>query len=226
MRKAEVITTVSYSLKGKISNIRKDRVFVIQNGVDRSMFRPLDRAKCRKELDLPQNAKLVGYAGSIHRLEGVDRLVEMFELLKKEVKNCHLVIAGRYPKNEERYINLDREGIIYLESLTQENVVKLINACDVAIVPYTNNYQVTYGFPYKLVEYMACKAAIVATEVGDVRLIMKNRKDSLCSADSIEDMKNKVIAKLKNPKKYSYEKELKELTWEALARKFDKIIRK
>ncbi|MBI2653354.1 glycosyltransferase family 4 protein [Candidatus Woesearchaeota archaeon] len=224
MKRADALLAVSYTLKDKISKIRKSDVFVVQNGADTELFKPMSKLQCRKSLNLPLNAKLVVYAGSIQRYEGVDRLVDMFELLKKEF-DCLLVVAGRYVKGEEKYINLNKKGIIYLGSLSQNDVVKLINAADVCIVPYTNNNQVTYGFPYKLIEYMACKVPIVATAVGDVGFVLKNHKDSLCSADSIADMKDKVLSKLAGKvKKYSYDKELKELTWDALARRLNKMI--
>ena len=223
VRKADIITTVTHALKSKIGGIRKNGVFVIQNGVDMGLFKPADKLKSRKDLKLPRKAKIIVYAGSIHRYEGVDRLIKMFELLKKDLDDVYLAIAGRYVKGEEKYINLRQRNIIYMGSLSQDNVAKLINAGDVAVIPYTNNAQVTYGFPYKLAEYMSCKAPIVATSVGDVNLILKNRRDSLCSPDSIVDMKKKIIRKL-GSKKIDYSKELKELTWMALAKKLEKII--
>jgi len=225
MKRADAVLTITYTLKDKIKPIRKTNVFVIQNGADTKLFRPMDKKICRKILNLPQDKKLIVYAGSIQRYEGVDRLVAMFELLKKELKNCNLVVAGRYINGEEKYIDLKKQGIVYLGSLAQEKVVKLINAADVCIIPYTDNNQVTYGFPYKLIEYMACKAPIVATAVGDVRFVLKNHKGSLCSAGSIIDMKNKVVEKLNSKKQYDYGKELNQFTWDALAIRLNSIIR-
>ena len=223
VKNADIVTVVTHTLKLKISKIRKNNVFVIQNGVDTGLFKPAGKLKSRRDLKLPENAKIIVYAGSIHRYEGVDRLIKMFELLKNDLNNVYLAIAGRYVKGEEKYIDLKQENIIYMGSLSQDNVAKLINAGDTAIIPYTNNIQVTYGFPYKLVEYMACKSPIVATSVGDVKLILKDRRDSLCSPDSLIDMKDKILKKICS-KKINYAKELKDLTWTALAKKLNEVI--
>lgn len=224
IRKADFIITVSSKLKKKIRDIRSKNVFVIPNGVDRGVFKPMNKKKCRKEFGLSDNSKIIVYSGSILRNEGVDRLVQMFKLLRQDIDDCILVIAGRYIKGEKKYIDLNQNNIIYLGSLSQDKVAKLINAGDVAIVPYTNNKQVTYGFPYKLVEYMACEVPIVATRVGDVEVILSKHQSSLCSPDDIKDMKNHVISKFKS-KKCKYDKELKDYTWDAIARKLDKILR-
>ncbi len=224
MKKADVITTITHQLKKKIERVRSKNVFVIENGVDRAIFRPLDKKKCRKDLKLPQDKRLIVYTGSIQRYEGVHRLLSMFSLLKKEKKDCILVIAGRYAKGEEKYIDVKQENVIYLGSLSQKDVAKVINAGDVAIVPYTNNWQVTYGFPYKLVEYMACQVPIVATRVGDNPKVLKNKQFCLCSPDSLEDMKQKTIKNMELGR-INYEKDLKELTWKVLAKKIDLIIK-
>src|SRR3989338_3882144 len=116
IRDADIVTTVSHALKERISPIRKNGVAVIQNGADTSLFKPLPRAKCRKELKLPKGATLIGYAGSIQRGQGIDILINAVMGIRKENPKVELAIAGRFYDDEKRYIDLDQEGIIYLRS--------------------------------------------------------------------------------------------------------------
>ena len=45
---------------------------------------------------------------------------------------------------------------------------------------------------------MACNTPIVATDVGDVSVILKKYKESLCNPDDINDLSKKIIAIINN----------------------------
>ncbi len=104
LKNADLVTTVSFTLKDKIKSIRKNKIFVVQNGVDAKLFRPMDKLNCRRALDLPKDAKIIAYAGSIQRLQGIDLLVNVFNELKKDIKGIKLAIAGRFVKGEEKHM--------------------------------------------------------------------------------------------------------------------------
>jgi len=224
IRNADIITAVSYSLKNKIKNLRNKDVFVIQNGADTKLFKPMNQLSCRKSLNLPKNAKIVAYAGSIQRLQGIDLLIDVIQDLRKEIKDLILVIAGRFYRNEAKYIDLKKEGIIYIGSLTQDKVVKLINAADVVVVPNPANDFTNYCFPYKVVEYMACNTPIVATDVGDVGILLKNFKGSLCKENDKKDMMDKIKIQL-SKRKINYRAKLKN-SWHNIAKDLDRILQK
>lgn len=224
MKKADIVLSVSHELKNKLSMERKHDIFVVQNGVDVNLFRPMDKMKCRRELGLPEKAKIITYTGSIQQRQGVDLLVNAFNELKKEMSELRLAIAGRFVKGEERKISLNHEGIIYLNSLTQDKIAKLINAADAAVVPNKDDEFTRYCFPYKVVEYMACNTPIVATKIGDVALLLRDFKDSLCMPDDADDMRRKIKIQLKKGR-INYRKKLENNTWDRIALKLDKILK-
>lgn len=225
MKKADIVLTVSHELKNRLSRERKHDIFVVQNGVDSNLFRPMDKMKCRRGLGLPEKAKIIAYTGSIQQRQGIDLLVDAFNELKKEISGLKLVIAGRFVKGEERKISLNHEGIIYLNSLTQDRIAKLINAADAAVVPNKDDEFTRYCFPYKVVEYMACNTPIVATRLGDVALLLKDFKYSLCNADDADDMRRKIMVQIKK-EKIDYRKKIRNNTWERIANELDKILRR
>ncbi|MEK6984311.1 MAG: glycosyltransferase family 4 protein [Nanoarchaeota archaeon] len=224
LTKADLVTAVSHSLRNKVMPIREKKVFVVQNGFEAGIFKPKDRLKCRKELKLPINAKIIAYAGSIQRVQGIDLLVDMFNDLKNKIKNLKLAIAGRFVKGEEKYINLDYGGIIYLKSLGQDKVAELINAADVVVVPNPANAFTKYCFPYKVVEYMACNVPIVATNVGDTGLFLSKFKDSVCKENDEKDIAEKIKIQL-GKGRVSYRKDAMKNTWENIASRFDKVLK-
>jgi len=225
IRKSDLVTTVSYALKDKIKHIRKHKVFVVQNGFDDKLFRPIEKMKCRKLLRLPEHGKLLVYTGSIQEVQGLHILIDAFNDLKNEIPDLYLVLAGRFYKNEKKYFNLNQENIIYLGSLTQDKVALLINAADVAIVPNADNDFTRYCFPYKIVEYMGCNVPIVATKLGDVNRLLSNYKASLCEPNNAKDMSDKIKLQL-NKNRINYRKTAIKNAWGNIAKKLDAALKK
>ncbi len=220
VKNADVVITVSESLNKKISNIRKKPTFVIQNGIDLSLFKVIDKFKARKKLKLPLNAKIIVFIGSLERLKGFDIMIDAFNKVRKKYANTFLLLSGRVDKG----IDINQENIIFREFPKREDIVLGINAADVAILPNPVNEFSKYCFPYKIVEYMACNVPIVATDVGDVSILLKRYKESLCKPNDAEDSAKRILAKLENNKRIDYSKDLKQRRWQALAEKLDNIL--
>ena len=226
LRKADIITTVSFTLKDKIKPIRSKDVFVMQNGVDLKLFRPMNMHISRKKLKLPKDAKIIGYAGSIQRLQGLNLLIGVFKEIKKQNKNLKLAVAGRFVKGEEKHIDLKQEGVIYLGSLPQDKIACFINACDVLAVPNPSNDFTKYCFPYKIVEYLACNKPVVATDIGDVGIFLKNHKELLCNENDRKSMKDALERQLNSKVKANYRDIALRNSWDKIAALFGKIMRK
>lgn len=215
MKRADIVTTVGYTLKNKIRGIRKD-AFVIQNGFEPAVFKPMNKKYCRKRLGLPKDAKIIAYAGSIGG--NIIVLIKAFKMVRKLFPDSYLVVMG---KKTHKGINLRHRNLVFLGSGDQKKVAMLINAADVAVVPNPDNNFTRYCFPYKIVEYMACKTPVVATSVGNVKLVLAKHKQSLCRFDS-QDMADKIMRNL-NKGKINYK--TKQYAWESIAKRLDKIIR-
>ncbi len=223
IKKAAIVTTVSSSLKKKISNIRKEKVCLLENGADFDLFKPKEKIKSRKRLNLPLKAKIIAYSGTLQKMQGIDILIEAFNILKKDIKNLYLVLAGRKRIKSEK-LNLNAQNIVWLKGINQKKVVDLINAADVNVIPNSSNEFTKYCFPYKIVEYMACNSKIVATKVGDIAIITP--KNCLCEANSVNDLAQKIKFKLDSKEKINYRQIAKKYTWDNIAKKLDKVIRK
>jgi len=225
IKNSGIITTVSYSLKNKIKNIRQKNVFVIQNGVDIDLFKSLNKKYCRKKLRLPLNSKIIAYTGSLQKSLGVQILINIFEKLRKDTPKIKLVLVGRLSANKKERLDIKKKDIIYFDALKQKDVVLVINAADVVVIPSPSNEFTKYCFPYKCVEYMACNTPIASTSLGDVKLMLKDYKDSLCKPNSEDELYKKIKVQL-NKGKIDYRKKLKNNTWDSVALKLHNIILK
>ncbi|NQT00363.1 MAG: glycosyltransferase, partial [Candidatus Omnitrophica bacterium] len=67
IRKSQAVTCVSRPLVRLVTSYgKKEAVFVIENGVRKDLFRPMDKKTCRESLGLPQHVRLVGTAGALY----------------------------------------------------------------------------------------------------------------------------------------------------------------
>ena len=222
-RNADLVICASNPLTDETRKIRKKKTITIPNGVDMGIFKPIDRVKSRKMLNLPLDAKIISYMGSIQKLHGVDILVKTFESLRKEVKDIKLLLAGNVINPGENF-DFGKGGIIYLGSLPQKKVIYAINASDVLVIPYPDNSFTRFmQAPYKLMEFMACNVPLVITDAGEMHKSMKDKK-LVAKAGSVDDLKEKIKYAL-TLKKVNSRDVAAEYGWGRIAKKLDKAIK-
>jgi glycosyltransferase involved in cell wall biosynthesis len=138
------IILVSPAFIGKLKI--KRNFSVIPCGIDLNNFYPISKSEARQKLNLGINSKIILFAGAS----------------ENKVKNFILA---------ERAINLldFKVQLIELKNFTREEVNLMLNGCDVALLTSFSE-----GSPQFIKEAMACNCPIVATEVGDIKLIFGN----------------------------------------------------
>lgn len=220
VRNADVVLAVSESLKKYISSVRNNLIYVIRNGIDLKLFKIIDKNNAREKLKLPLNAKIIVFIGALEKLKGFDVMIKAFNKVRQKYPDTYLLLSGKIDKG----IGIRQKNIIFRGFQKRVEVVLGINAADVAILPNPANNFTMYCFPYKLAEYMACGVPIVATDVGDASLMLKNYHGSLCKPNDADDLAKKIIEKFNITKRTDYGKEIKELKWSFLAKKLDSVL--
>lgn len=135
-----------------------DRV-CIPNGVDAALFRSLDRTICRRELGLPEEARIVGYFGSMEAQRGIDDLLAAGRALAANDPGFRLLLAGGSPSRERIALPF----VLDLGNVPHERVPTLIGATDVVALPYRRGALIDGASSLKMAEYLFCRRPIVAT---------------------------------------------------------------
>ena len=166
---ADALTVVSTPLAGYVVDRGAEpaRVRVIANAVDVDRFHP--GVAPAVVPDIPDNAFVVGFVGSLKRWHGVDVLLEAFRRVKAVRAEAHLLVVGDGPKRG--WIEGFVQGAQLTDAVTLTGWVDhgelagLITRMDVATAPYpqSDNH---YFSPLKLFEYMAAGRPIVASAIG------------------------------------------------------------
>lgn len=165
---------------------------VVENGVDTSVYRPLDREACCRELGLSSSASYVVFAGALQVWQGVLDLLRAVAIARKAVPNLRLLIVGDGPE-KARILRLVEElqlsACVTLCGFQNEaTVARYIGCADVCVAPYNTDavedaeadkrrYGARMrGSPLKLMTYMACARAIVTTHLAEAGAYLAERQ--------------------------------------------------
>lgn len=155
------------------------RVHVVGNAVDTGHFRP-DVSPA--ELNIPEDAFVVGFTGSLKMWHGVDTLLEAFRALRVSEPHAHLLICGDGPKRG--WIDGFIAGAGLQNSVTmagwvdQDDLPSFIARMDVATAPYPAS-DAHYFSPLKLYEYLAMGIPVVASDIGQTAELLAG-SDAAC----------------------------------------------
>ena len=180
---AEVHTALGYDA---------DRMRVVPNGYDLSLFRPdsAQRAAIRSELDVGETV-LMGMVARFDPAKDYSNLLSALAILERRgtCPLCLLVGSGMEPSNDALMAMIDASNIRGRVVLLgrRGDIPAIMNALDVHILSSSAE-----AFPNVIAEAMACGTPCVSTDVGDVADIVGDSgwivspRQSEALADAIE----------------------------------------
>lgn len=198
VRDAALVTTTSKPLKDFVTDVYRANGDVISmpSTVDKAVFRPLDRASCRKSLGLPANIPLIGTAGGLYRDKGVETLYEAWKIIEKQHREAQLVLAG---PTDLHFPPPASDRIRYLGALPHSRTAELFNALDVGAICIRDTPFGRYCFPQKAYEMLACGLPVAAAHVGAMIDLLADSPSSLYQADNPESLANALLSQLNSP---------------------------
>ncbi len=198
LRAAHGITCVSPQLAEYVSERYQSNApaLVLENAVRADLFYPRDRAASRRELNLPQAARLIGVAGALDRSRGMDALYRGFEILAGERSDLHLALAGPRRRGEK----IPRGARIHdLGNLPLETVPVFLSALDVAVVNNRDSAFGRFNFPQKAGEIIACRVPLVAAGVGAMKNLLAEHTELLFAPEDPQSLAQAARRQLAQP---------------------------
>jgi len=186
-RSATLICAVTGVLRDMLLElgVERERILVVQNGVDLERYAFPDRGAARRAARealglVPQPADgelwlgFVGFYRDWHRLDLV-----LAALAAPELARAHLVLVGEGPARESLERGARERGlqarVHFVGPRPHAAIPALLPAFDVALVPAIN----PYASPLKLFEYMAASLAVVAPDQPNLREVLEPGRDAL-----------------------------------------------
>ena len=167
--KAAGLVTVCEALKRELANlgVEPERIQVLRNGVDLSVFRPVDRDSARERLGI-QGPTLLS-VGNLVPLKGHDVVIKALPVLPE----ITLLIAGEGPNRaaiEQLAQDLEvNDRVRFLGTIPHERLCEVYNAADVLVLASEHE-----GWPNVLLEAMACGTPALASSVGGIPEVIRS----------------------------------------------------
>jgi glycosyltransferase involved in cell wall biosynthesis len=174
------VITVSEDLRQLATRlgVARERVCVIANGVDASLFRPGDRHAARARLGLPAERPVLISVGGFVERKGHERVLDLLPELQRSLPGLLYVVLGTAGGGESRLAAIERRarsmaGSVRIEvARPHEEIPLWLNAADVFCLATARE-----GCCNSILEALACGLPVVTTRVGGNAEIVRHGVD-------------------------------------------------
>jgi glycosyltransferase involved in cell wall biosynthesis len=214
----QILPVSSYVEKNLINDyqIPKFKISVIPNGVNTDIFFPIP--------NLSNNDINILYVGRLYKGKGIEFLIDAVERLISDHPSLRLIVTGegKYIKSLKRYIQAKTvcDHIVFLGWKDNWTLNKLYNKATVYVMP-----SIVEGFGLSLLEAMACKCPVIATDSGgSIDIIRHDYNGLLVSYGDTTQLATSINSLLKNKTKrnkfaHNGFETAQGFSWETIAKK-------
>ena len=217
---ADEIIAVSRAAAKFISYFTSKRIEIIGSGINVNEFSP--RVKIF-------DGKSVLFVGRFTYRKGIHILLEAFKKVRQEVKDAHLTLVGSGYFSSIVYLliktlNLEK-SVSVLENVKREKLIEIYQSSHVFVLP--SIYGESFGIV--LLEAMASKTPIVASDIGGIKELIKNGKTGfLVRKGDVEKLSEKIVELLLDKKlskriSISAFNEVKKYDWKNIVEKIEAV---
>lgn len=176
LREADHVIAVGHELHRTIHeefHVPREKLSIINMGVNRDVFKPIGREAARKQLQLPQDEKMILFVGNLIRQKGLVELIAAYDKVKREEQNASLYLIGSvkdvgFRQELDRLIKEhDLQDVHILDAMDQKEIAVWMGAANVFVLPSHIE-----GFGLVALEAMSCQTPVVGTKVGGLRYLL------------------------------------------------------
>jgi glycogen(starch) synthase len=185
-RRASHIVTVGETIRRHLIRrwgLNPKQVSVVTNGADVELFHRIngaERVKKRYSLGL---GPVIIFVGGFQPWHGVELILDGFAKIVTTKLDAKMVFVGDGPLYADLQGQVQARrlstSVILTGRLEHNEVVKLINIADIAVIYHRGSAAEIVETPLKLFEYMAAGKAILAPAVPNMERILTDRVNAL-----------------------------------------------
>lgn len=167
--------------------VASDRIELVPNGVDATLFYPRDKAEVRRTLGIDERGKVITFVGRLEPQKGITELLEAFGRIAKRRQDVRLALVGDGVSRamvEKTKAELG-DALLILGERPFSEVPLWMGAADVVTLPSWME-----GTPNVLLEALASGRPCVASDVGGIPDVLADPRSGIVhrarDADSLE----------------------------------------
>ena len=182
--------------------IPDSRVQVIWNGFNTEIFRvmPVEREQVLKDYGLGSRIKyMIAFTGKLAEFKGIDVLLQAastYENVLGDVSTLIVGDGGLLSDLKALAKQLDLRGVHFLGHQNQDEVARIMNVSDLAVVPSR-----VEPFGLVAIEALACGTPVVATNQGGLPEFVNESVGALVDVDDAEGLAAAVIQEIESDSK-------------------------
>ena len=168
-RRADMIVTVTNSYVGKIASkgIKKDKIVVIKNGVDRNAFKRTNKSKYLLDKYGLHDKFIVGYIGTHGLSQNIPFIIDCIHEFNQNRPNSslqvHFLFVGEGAEKEkikQKAKELNIHNITFIDQIKKEEMTEYLSLLDISIVPLRKSELFLSVIPSKIFELAAMNIPI------------------------------------------------------------------
>lgn len=212
---SNIIVVVSSTLKRRYQEVKKP-IYVIPNGIDK-FIKPKKNLKT-SNYSLGANNYLL-YMGRFVPEKRIDWLIKAYKILKPKIK---LVLVGG-ANNTDKYslmlkkISENNKNILFLDYVFGKEKEELLSNSRLIVLPSKLE-----GYSNAILDAIQYRKAILAADIPENKELI-NDEHFLFKSNSFPDFCVKLDLLLKQSKKVYRLKNIKLLSWKAVAQKYSEL---
>jgi len=182
--------------------VLKNKIVIVPNGIDISQYRDLpSHGQFRSKYKIPENMRIILSLGRIHKIKGIDLLVEAFSQIRSKMGNVKLVIAGpdggdlSQIQQQIRELHIE-EYVLFTGPLYDKDKLEAYIDADVFVLP--SRYD---SFGNSLMEAWMCSLPVIVTKNCCISSFIKNSDAGIVVDFDPVQIKDKILDLLNNEEK-------------------------
>ena len=181
----------------------KARVKLLPMPVDTDLFHPsVDSTEIGQRWGLNKKDQVILFMGTLFSFCGLDTFIPRFAEVVKQVPQAKLLIVGDGPQRSElERLIADlglRERVIITGFQPYETMPKYINLATLCINTFLTTDATRDIFPGKIVQYLACGKAVIATSLPGMIVVIAGEDQGVVYVSSADEMERKMISLLQS----------------------------
>lgn len=200
MKRAEFIIACSvYTKRDWVDNgISEEKIIVLPSGVNIEDLDRINKNKnqLRNELGLASDKKIITYSGALFENKGIEEIL----YCAYKYEDYLFLFIGGIKKQIEKYESYMQSqfqkilpNVIFTGYLKHDKIGLYLKASDILLAPYPQKgYTVYHLSSIKLIEYMASKVPVIASDLPSIREVISEDEVTFVRPDNRDDLHEKI----------------------------------